>query len=134
MLTTCIMICSTLTLGRLPCQGPSPTSFVTIRAVGIGYPPPRTEGVRGRLMARRAAEVAAARNLGAKLRLAPRAHLPSFRYVSTKHLQNGSIEVTVEATVTTGKAAIPDSLKKIGSPRRLFPTPGRTPPSQGSFP
>lgn len=47
-------------------------------------------------MARRAAEVTAVRNLARKMQESGRT-LQGFRYVSTRRLQNGVIEVTVEA-------------------------------------
>lgn len=82
---------------------PQPASAVVVRAVGIGFPPPRMPGAQGRLMAQRAAEVVAVRNLAVKLGVGPQGRLPSFRYASTKHLLNGSVEVTVETTSPVGR-------------------------------
>lgn len=56
-------------------------------------------GAQARLMARRAAEVTAVRNLAAKIGLPPRAQLSSFRYVSFRNLAGGAVEVTVETVV-----------------------------------
>jgi len=80
-----------------------------IRATGVGYPPRRVGGGRARLMARRAAEVVAQRNLALKVgqtcgnsKATPtvsrtvRARLSGFRYVSERDLPNGGVEVTVE--------------------------------------
>jgi hypothetical protein len=69
----------------------------TIRALGIGHPPPHLRGAQARLMARRAAEVAAVRNLATKLGLGPNAGLSGFRYVSIRHRTDGAVEVIVEA-------------------------------------
>jgi hypothetical protein len=117
MLTTCITVW--LTISGLAAEGSAPTPSATVQAVGIGYPPPRMRGAQARLMAGRAAEVVALRNLAAKLRLGPRAHLPAFRYVGTKHFTNGSVEVTVETIVTVGPVARPGSTATSGArPRR----------------
>ena len=113
MLTALMMVC--VTLGGLPGQGPLPTPAAVVQAVGIGYPPPRMSGARGRQMARRAAEVVAVRNLAVKLRIGPQARLPSFRYVATKHLRNGSVEVTVETTVPVGQGAKPGTKTRNGA-------------------
>ena len=67
-----------------------------VRASGVGYPPPRMRGVRGRLMARRAAEVVAVRNLATKLGYTRRATIRGFRYASTAYRADGSVEVVVE--------------------------------------
>ncbi len=77
---------------------PAARPVVVVRATGVGHPPPRMAGPRGRLMARRAAEVVAVRNLATKLGMGHRAALRGFRYVSTRHRPDGSVEVTVETT------------------------------------
>ena len=100
MLTMCIAVW--LSVFGPAGEGLAPMPAATVRAVGVGRPPPRMQGAQARLMARRAAEVAALRNLAAKLGLGPRAHLPAFRYVGTKHLPDGSVEVTVETMVAGG--------------------------------
>ena len=102
MLTTCITVW--LTLSGLASQGPSPVPSATVRAVGVGYPPGRMHGAQGRLMARRAAEVAAVRNLARKLHLGSQARLPAFRYSATKYLANGSVEATVETVSSVGNS------------------------------
>ena len=114
MLTTCITVW--LTVSGLAGGGSPPTPSATVQAVGVGYPPPRMQGVQARLMARRAAEVVAVRNLTAKLGLGPRARVPAFRYVATKHLANGSVEVTVE-TVTPHAGICPTTWQKGPRPR-----------------
>ena len=68
-----------------------------VRAMGIGRPPRRMKGARAKLMARRAAEVVAVRNLGRKMGYGPRASIRGFRYVSTEFLIDGSVRVTVES-------------------------------------
>jgi len=117
MQTAFLMVC--VTLGGSPGQGPLPTSAAAVQTVGVGYSPPRLPGAQGRLMARRAAEVVAVRNLAVKLQLGPRGRLPSFRYVSAKHLPNGSVEVTVETTVPVGRNTTESPTTKYGvRPRR----------------
>ena len=48
------------------------------------------------MMARRAAEVVAVRNLAKKLGYPRRATIRGFRYVSTEYLDDGSVRVTAE--------------------------------------
>jgi hypothetical protein len=60
-------------------------------------------GPQARLMARRAAEVDAIRNLGVRLNLRQGSRIGSFRYVTTRDLPNGAIEVTVEKKVRLAK-------------------------------
>ena len=67
-----------------------------VRAMGIGRPPRRMKGARAKLLARRAAEVVAVRNLARKLGYGPRARIRGFRYVAAEHLADGSVKVTVE--------------------------------------
>jgi len=77
--------------------GPAAGRVAIVRATGVGRPPARMAGPRGRLMARRAAEVVAVRNLATKLGHGRRATLRGFRYVSTRYRPDGSVEVTVES-------------------------------------
>jgi hypothetical protein len=112
MLTAFLIVC--LTLGGSPGRGPLPTPTAAVQAVGIGYPPPRLPGVQGRLMALRAAEVVAVRNLAVRLGVGPQGRLPTFRYVSTKYLPNGSVEVTVETTVPFGRNTTASPTTKNG--------------------
>jgi len=69
---------------------------VVVRAMGTGYPPKHLRGVRARLMAQRAAEVVAVRNLARQLGYGPRAVVQGFRYVSASVNPNGSVTVVVE--------------------------------------
>lgn len=66
------------------------------RAVGIGRPTPGRPPAQARLMARRAGEVAAVRNLAAGLRLPPRERVQGFVYVRYVERPDGSVEVLVE--------------------------------------
>ncbi|MCH7814683.1 MAG: hypothetical protein IID40_11760, partial [Planctomycetes bacterium] len=50
-----------------PAPASQPTPRTTLRVNGVGYPPAHLSGTRARLMARRAAEVVAQRNLAAEL-------------------------------------------------------------------
>ncbi len=75
---------------------PVPAPVVLVRATGIGYPPPRMRNPQARLMARRAAEVVAVRNLAQELGYEEHAVLRGFSYVSTRYRVDGSVEVTVE--------------------------------------
>ncbi len=99
--------------GPAPASQPAPRT--TLRVTGVGYPPARLSGPRARLMARRAAEVVAQRNLAAELaRLStgvggagvahrPSARIAGFRYVAQRDLPDGSVEVTIEwPAVTAG--------------------------------
>jgi len=62
---------------------------------GVGIGEPRGTGPQARLMARRAAEVRAVRDLASKLGIGPKGKLPSFRYVSTEYLPGGKVRVVV---------------------------------------
>ncbi|MGD2111089.1 MAG: hypothetical protein PVI86_17060 [Phycisphaerae bacterium] len=75
-----------------------PPLVSTVRAPGVGVPPPRLRGAQARLMARRAAEVRAVRNLAVKLGDRRRTTLRGFRYVSTTYRRDGSVRVVVEST------------------------------------
>ena len=68
----------------------------TIRATGIGQPPSHITGSRATMMARRAADVIAVRNLANKLGLGRRATIRGFRYVLTEYRPDGSVRVVVE--------------------------------------
>jgi len=70
-----------------------------IRATGVGHPPPGMTGGRARLMARRAAEVWAVRNLVTKLGCRGRATIRGFHYAATTYRADGSVEVVVEYVV-----------------------------------
>lgn len=117
MLTAFLMVF--VTLGDSPGRVPLPKPAAVVQAVGIGFPPPRMPGAQGRMMARRAAEVVAVRNLAVKLGIGPQERLPLFRYVSTKYLSNGTVEVTVETSITVGRNTTASPATKNGvHPRR----------------
>lgn len=95
-----------------------PAAGGVIRATGVGYPPGHMTGGRARLMARRAAEVVAVRNLAVKLsgRQPQTADVGStysrlnttiqgFRYLPPRHLPDGSVEVTVEMSLTSASSS-----------------------------
>lgn len=67
-----------------------------VRATGIGRPPKHLQGPRARLMARRAAEVVAVRNLARKIPAPFARPVRNFRYVAERNLDDGRVEVTVE--------------------------------------
>ena len=79
-----------------------------VQATGIGKPPAGRAPAQAYLMARRAAEVVAVRNLAAQLAGANdgpsasargvrlQATLRGFRYVAVRTLSDGRVEVTVE--------------------------------------
>lgn len=69
-----------------------------IQATGVGRRPPQMKDPHARLMARRAAEVVAVRNLSSEMRHRGR-DLRGFRYVSYQTLSDGRIQVTVQATI-----------------------------------
>jgi len=67
-----------------------------IVATGYGRPPKRLQGARARMMARRAAEVVAVRNLARKLGFSHPVRIRGFRYAHTSYHADGSVSVTVE--------------------------------------
>jgi len=71
--------------------------YAVVQAVGIGHSSPRFQGTQARLMARRAAEVRAVADLAGKLGHRPGERIRGFRYVKTRDLPGGRVEVTVEA-------------------------------------
>jgi hypothetical protein len=82
-----------------PLQASVPQADVdVIWAAGLGLPPPGMSGAQARLMARRAAEVRAVRNLTVKLGYGRRTTIRGFRYVSTTYRSDGSIRVVVTYT------------------------------------
>jgi len=74
-----------------------PVQVVTVQATGVGFPPRHMKGARARLMAQRAAEVVAVRNLAG--RLGHRSSVHGFRYVSARTNADGSVYVVVETKV-----------------------------------
>lgn len=66
-----------------------------VRATGTGRPPAKYTGVRARLMARRAGEVIAVRNLARKVKAAG-GRSRGFRYVKYEYHVDGRVTVTVE--------------------------------------
>lgn len=73
----------------------SPPAHV-VMVSGVGRAPARVAGPQAKLMARRAAEVVAVRNLAKELHLSSPATLSGFRYGSAAHHADGSVTVTVE--------------------------------------
>jgi hypothetical protein len=80
-----------------------------VQASGVGRPPPNMTGPQAKLMARRAAEVIAVRNLAARLQGRAAQHastgtghasvdalIRGYRYLPATVLPDGSVEVTVE--------------------------------------
>lgn len=65
-------------------------------AVGIGHPPAHMRGAQARLMAKRAAEVRAVRNLATKVGHGRRTTIRGFRYLSTTYRTDGSVRVVVK--------------------------------------
>lgn len=63
---------------------------------GEGRAPARMRGPQARLMARRAAEVVALRNLAHELNLPTPATLTRFRFISAAHRSDGSVVVVLE--------------------------------------
>ncbi len=98
---------------------PAPSlSHKIVRATGIGRPPPRMKGARAKLMARRAAEVVAVRNLARELGHERQARIRGFRYASTEYLANGSVKVTVEYQLHPKDHAKKDPAKKRAPQRK----------------
>lgn len=77
-------------------RGVRPVSTQVVLATGVGRPPAHLRGVQARLMARRAAEVVAVRNLARKLGFSRHTRVRGFRYLPARFLRNGWVEVTVE--------------------------------------
>ena len=95
------------TVPATPAVAPPASRPAVIRATGIGKPPRGKSPVVARLMARRAAEVVAVRNLARKLHSQPRpgsrsytthraTRIAGFRYLQPVYRPDGSVEVTVE--------------------------------------
>ena len=97
MTPTLIMMSWALVVAQHPVE-PAASCVVVVRATGIGRPPPQMRNPRARLMARRAAEVVAVRNLAVKLGRGRHAIVRNFRYVSTRYRTDRSVVVTVEST------------------------------------
>lgn len=92
LITAVFSVLMSVSLGQPPVL---PTQTVT--AVGLGFPSPGRPAPQARLMARRAAEVGAVRNLYRKIDPTGRTQRVPFRYVSVVHRPDGGVEVTVTA-------------------------------------
>ncbi len=97
------MIATYLLIAPLWLAAPDPQAVPTtassvqfIVVTGEGRAPARATGSQARLMAKRAAEVVALRNLSKELGLASPASLSGFRDVSYKYHADGSVTATVE--------------------------------------
>ncbi|HMQ16859.1 MAG TPA: hypothetical protein PKC49_12885 [Phycisphaerae bacterium] len=92
---------------------PAASESAFIRATGIGRPPQGKPAPQAKLMARRAAEVVALRNLAAQLegqalsasggRMSARTEtlIRGFRDLAPRDLADGSVEITVELPLPT---------------------------------
>lgn len=110
-------------------QPPMPETGRPLQAVGVGRPPPHMTGVRARLMARRAAEVVAVRELSRRWAAsdgAPRCgeclarrrtRVCGFRYVSARELADGRVVVTVETVEPAAGRPAPHRSVQSGSAR-----------------
>lgn len=99
----------------LPRRDADGESCGSIRVTGVGNPPRNVSGAQARLMARRAAEVIAVRNLATTLGCSRRAVISGFRYASTTYRADGSVEVVVEHIPGRGKCSC--SHREVGSRR-----------------
>jgi len=98
----CTWILSLLVVGMADPGGPAAGAegpVGTVRAEGVGRPRPGVTGPRARLLARRAAEVTAVRNLAARLGCRQACTIRGFRYVLTEDLDDGSVRVVVEKQI-----------------------------------
>ncbi|MCP4249936.1 MAG: hypothetical protein GY778_23080 [bacterium] len=105
--------------GPTPASRPAPRA--TIQVTGVGYPPAHISGPRARMMALRAAEVVAQRNLAAELaRLSTinraaatsrrlSARIAGFRYVAQRDRPDGSVEVTIEWSASAARVRVLNS-------------------------
>lgn len=66
-------------------------------AVGVGRPTPGRSPAQSRLMARRAAEVVAVRNLARQHSSSPSVRVRGFHYVRYREFRDGRVEVIVRA-------------------------------------
>lgn len=96
MLTLCVLT-ATITLHALPPTEPQPPVVLqVVAATGHGRAPAHIRNPQARLMARRAAEVVALRNLAHELKLPPTTALRGHRTVSVTDQPDGSAIVTLE--------------------------------------
>ncbi|MHC5110894.1 MAG: hypothetical protein ACYTHJ_13575 [Planctomycetota bacterium] len=96
------LICLLITgSSAMPAKAAPPVNGVTqvIRVEGKGLPPKKYQGNRARMMARRAAEVVAVRNLARHLGLRSPARLRGFKYRQPVYHKDGSVTVSVEYRV-----------------------------------
>ena len=115
-----------IVVGQTPAPQPSASATeAVVRVTGIGRPPSGRSGAQARLMAQRAAEVVAVRNLAAQLSGVepnesgqqtvgcPEGLIRGFRYLPARQLPDGSVEVTVELPLSRLQGNHADLVRRL---------------------